>query len=158
MRSGEGQKKTPRYSLYLQMDWRGPIAEKVCYGDAASLMGEVTFTQQQQHLSWSLSFVHASSYPEGHDKRVSRSISKPPMSVREEGKLLGCNMEYNSDFSANKRIDTDDQGKPGPLLTLDMVDWPQDEKSGVLSSPCLGRLSVRLQASISRGRYYEIIA
>jgi hypothetical protein len=42
--------------------------------------------QQQQHLPWSLSFVQASSYPEGHDKRVSRSISKPPMSVRGEVK------------------------------------------------------------------------
>ena len=59
----------------------------MCYGDAASLMGEVTFIQQQQHLPWSLSFVHASSYPEGHDKRVSRSISKPPMSVKGEVRL-----------------------------------------------------------------------
>ena len=83
----------------------------MCYGDAASLMGEVTFTQQQQHLSRSLSFVHASSYPEGHDKRVSRSISKPPTSVREEVNLLGCNMEYNPDFSANKGVGTDDKGK-----------------------------------------------
>ena len=82
-----GGKENPRHSLYLQMGWQGSIAKKVCYGDTASLMGEVTFTQQQQHLSWSLSFVHASSYPEGHDKRVSRSISKPPMSVRGEVKL-----------------------------------------------------------------------
>ena len=103
------------------MDWQGSIAEKVCYGDAASLMGEVTFTQQQQHLSRSLSFVHASSYPEGHDKRVSRSISKPPTSVREEVNPLGCNMEYNPDFSPNKGVDTDDKGKSEPLLTLHMV-------------------------------------
>jgi len=98
----------------------------VCYGDAASLMGEVTFIQQQQHLPWSLSFVHASSYPEGHDKRVSRSISKPPMSVRGEVKYLAYNMEYNSDFSANKGVDTDDKGKPEPLLTLDMVAGSQE--------------------------------
>ena len=84
-------------------------------------MGEVTFTQQQQHLSRSLSFVHASSYPEGHDKRVSRSISKPPMVVREEVNLLGCNTEYNLDFSANKGVDTDDKGKAEPLLTLNVV-------------------------------------
>ena len=76
--------------------------------------------QQQQHLSWSLSFLHASSYPEGHDKRVSRSIPKPPMSVSEEVNLAGCNMEYNSDFSANKGVDTDDQGKPEPLLWLNV--------------------------------------
>ena len=37
-------------------------------------------------------------------------------------------MEYNSDFSVNKGVDTDDKGKPEPLLTLDMVVWPQDEK------------------------------
>jgi hypothetical protein len=47
-------------------------------------MGEVTFTQQQQHLSRSLSFVQASSYPEGQDRLISRSISKPPMSVKGE--------------------------------------------------------------------------
>ena len=121
----EGGKENPRHSLYLQMDWQGSIAKKVCYGDTASLMGEVTFTQQQQHLSWSLSFVHASSYPEGHDKRVSRSISKPPMSVREEVNPLGCNMEYNPDFSANKGGDTDDKEKPEPLLTLHVVDIPK---------------------------------
>ena len=92
------------------------------------MMGEVTFTQQQQHLSWSLSFVHASSYPEGHDKRVSRSISKPPTSVREEVNLLGCNMEYNPDFSANKGVDTDDKGKAEPLLTQDIVPWSQEQK------------------------------
>ena len=115
------EKENPRHSLYLQMDWQGSIAKKVCYGDIASLMGEVIFTQQQQHLSWSLSFVHASSYPEGHDKRVSRSISKPPMFVREEVNLLGCNTEYNLDFSTNKGVDTADKGKSEPLLTLDVV-------------------------------------
>jgi hypothetical protein len=50
-------------------------------------MGAVTFTQQQQHLSWPLSFVQASLYPEGQDRLISRSISKPPMSVKGEVEL-----------------------------------------------------------------------
>jgi len=37
------------------------------------------------------------------------------MSVRGEVNLLGCNMEYNSDFSANKGVDMDGKAKAKPF-------------------------------------------
>ncbi len=49
----------------------------------------------------------------------------------ERSSLLGFNLEYNSDFSANKGVDTDDKGKPEPLLTLDMVAGSQEAECEV---------------------------
>jgi len=47
-------------------------------------------------------------------------------------------MEYNSDFSASKGVDTDGKAKTEPLLTLDMVEGSQKGKWGlkyVIHSP-----------------------
>ena len=40
-------------------------------------------------------------------------------------------MEYNSDFSANKGVDTDGKTKAEPLLTIDIVAWSQEAECGL---------------------------
>jgi hypothetical protein len=40
-------------------------------------------------------------------------------------------MEYNSDFSANKGVDTDGKAKAKPLLTLGMVEGSKEVECGL---------------------------